>query len=914
MAYNNNGTDTSFKSRSQKHKGQSANKNHAFEPRKKEPNVFLKIFMTSLKILMVTVLIGIIAGIGAVIGIGKAYVDAAPPLDVAKISEQSQASFIYDSNGNLITKIHGVQDGRAIWREWVNISDIPKDMQNAFIAIEDERFRRHNGIDIKGIARAFISNLTGDSVSGGSTITQQLIKNTMLSSEQTYKRKIQEAYLAMDLEKKYSKDQILAAYLNTIDLGNSFYGVKAAANGYFGKELKDLGLREIATLAGITKNPSLYNPWRTDKADIVKQRSDTVLYKMYELGYINETEYNKALAEPIKTISKEESKEKYDSQVMPYFVDYALVSVEQKLAEKFISEGLSEDEAKKKANGVMATGGLKIYTTVDPKIQQTLENAVASYKNYPKLLSGVSKEGKETKAIQPQTAAVIIDYHTGQIKALVGGRSYPDNTRFALNRAYQSKRPVGSTMKPLGVYGPALDLRTATAATTYENIPAPIPGWQSSRGYPGNFDGERGYTGLTTMRKAIQHSINIVAARAFMQDVGVENGYNYVTKFGLNILPSEKTPAGLTLGAAGASPLEMAAAYGAIANHGVYIEPLAFTKVEDKDGNILLDDKSRDKHVVLSEQAAFILTDMLEDVVSSGTGTPAKLKGMTSAGKTGTTDDLTNAWFVGFTPYYSASVWMGHDDNKPLGKSTTGGGNAGGLWKAFMQPIHNELKNKPIYDKTPSGIIQVKVCTVSGELPTDLCYKDPRGSTVKTEYFIRGTQPTKTCDLHVAAQLCKESGKYATQYCPEESIETKAMVKRPDNSLYYTALSASQRAKVTDSKYELKNPQDPANQCNIHTKEWYDQQQQIINPPPPEEEQPPDDSIPTDDNAPPDEGNPPDESNPPDEDNSPDEGNPPEDGNPSGKDNPPDKDNSSQKQNLLDKLFPDNGRDTNNGQ
>lgn len=863
MAFDNNGSDISFEPRTKRRKDRSTDKNYAFAPRKKEPNVFLKIFITSLKVLLIIVLLTIIAGIGVVIGVAKAYVDSAPPLDLTKISEQSQTSFIYDDKGNLITKVYGVENGAAIWREWVNISDIPVDLQNAFIAIEDERFRQHNGIDIKGIARAFVSNLTGNSISGGSTITQQLIKNTMLTPEQTYKRKIQEAYLAIDLERKYTKDQILEAYLNTINLGNSFYGIKAAANGYFGKELNELSLREMATLAGITKNPSLYNPWRTDKADLVKQRSDTVLYKMYELGYINGAQYKEALAEPIKPISPEESKKKYNNRVMPYFVDYALVDVKQKLTQKFMQEGLNETDAAAKAEAIIQAGGLKIYTTVDSNMQKILENAVASYKNYPKLASGVSAEGKDTKAIQPQTAAVIIDYHTGQVKALVGGRSYPDDTRFALNRAYQSKRPVGSTMKPLGVYGPALDLRTATAATTYDNIPAPIPGWVSKRGYPANFDGETGYTGLTTMREAIRKSINIVAAKAFMQDVGVENSYNYVTKFGLNILPSEKTPAGLTLGAAGASPLEMAAAYGAIANNGVYIEPIAFTRVVDKDGNTLLDNKCQDKHVVLSEQAAFILTDMLKDVVTSGTGTPTKLKGMTSAGKTGTTDDFTNAWFVGFTPYYSAAVWMGHDDNKPMSSKTTGGGNAGGLWKAFMQPIHQGLKNKDIYDKIPSGIIKLNVCTVSGELPTDLCYKDPRGSTVRSEYFIKGTQPTTTCSYHVPVEICKDSGKYPTEYCPKDSIETVSMVKRPDDSPYYTVLTPDQRAKVKDSKYELKDPNDPANQCDIHTKEWYDQQQQILNPPPAGDNQPPTDTAPPETNPAPGDNTGPNDNNTP---------------------------------------------------
>jgi len=482
MAYKDNGKNMVSKQKTQKYANEHSDKeNKMLKKRKKEPNVFLKIFITSLKILAVIILIAIVASIGAIIGIGKAYVDAAPPLDLTKISEQSQASFIYDSKGNLITKIHGYQDGRAIWREWVNISDIPVEMQNAFIAIEDERFRKHNGIDIKGIARAFISNLKGDSVSGGSTITQQLIKNTMLSSEQTYKRKIQEAYLAMDLEKKYTKDQILEAYLNTIDLGNSFYGIKAAANGYFGKDPKDLDLREIATLAGITKNPSLYNPWRTDKLDVVKQRSDTVLYKMYELGYISEAQYKEALAEPIKTISKEESMKNYNKIVMPYFVDYALRNVTEKLAQKFVAEGLSEEEAEAKAKNITAVGGLKIYTTVDADMQQTLEDTAKSYKNYPTLPSSVSKVGKITNAVQPQTAAVIIDYHTGQVKALIGGRDDPENLSLSwsknfLNRAYQSERPVGSTMKPLGVYGPALDMHTATAATTYENIPAPIPG------------------------------------------------------------------------------------------------------------------------------------------------------------------------------------------------------------------------------------------------------------------------------------------------------------------------------------------------------------------------------------------------------------------------------------------------------
>lgn len=587
-----------------------------FKKEAREPNFFLSIFVTTLRLFMILILIVGFAGFGAVIGVGKAYLDSTPELDVAQIEDQSETSFIYDKNGNLITEYYGYEN-----RVWASIDEMPDMLKNAFISIEDARFYAHNGIDIKRLFGAVVHNLRNETVQGASTITQQLIKNTILTPEVSYKRKIQEMYLAIQLEKKYDKDQILEAYLNTIHLGASNYGVKAAAKDYFGKELNKLTLQECALLAGITKNPWRYDPranfYDRNKPEWTIDRTNLVLSKMYENGYITKTEYENARIDSVDeakntfNIIEEPSNNDYP---MKYFIEYVIQDVRDRLME---AKGWEGDEGRRKAEQYIYSGGLHIYTTLDPEIQKTVEKAVYNYKNYPKFTNSaynISSQGIE----QPQAAAVVIDQHTGELRAIVGGKQPPTGKR-QYNRAFQGKLPLGSSIKPLSVYGPFIELGYP-GGIILENIPAPIDGWKGGQySYPRNYGGGS-FEGPTSVRRGITKSLNVVAARIILDRVGTKYSADKLRELGLTDVTEQ--PADLSLGTYGNNMIEVAGAYAAIANKGIYQEPISFTRVLDKNGNEVLNaTNSQIKRVVFKESTTFILTDWMEDVVNGGTAT-----------------------------------------------------------------------------------------------------------------------------------------------------------------------------------------------------------------------------------------------------------------------------------------------------
>jgi len=823
-----------------------------FEPRTKQPNFFLSVLVTTLRMFFVFFIILGVTGIGAFIGIARAYVDSTPTLDVEKIEDQAQTSFIYDANGELITTYSGIEN-----RIWASLDEIPIDLQNAYIAIEDVRFRSHQGIDIKRLLGAFINNLRNQDVQGGSTITQQLIKNRILSSERTYKRKIQEAYLAIQLEKQYTKNQILEAYLNTIYLGGSSYGVKAAAKDYFGKELNELTLRECATLAGLTANPYWYNP-RTNyysyknnpntqrKPQITDDRTNTVLYEMYENNFIDKEQYEQALKEKLHVVEESKTQELYD---MPYFVEYVIYDVGTHLLKQ---RKLEDNKQNRNAiENELRTKGYKIYTTVDPEIQKTVEDSLYNWKRYPRLRNssdGVVEDSvSNTKIIQPQAAAVVFDYHTGELKAIVGGRT-PPQRKLELNRAYQANMPVGSSIKPIAVYGPAID-RGASPATIVWNIPAKIPGWNSSKGYPNNYGGG-GFTGPIDLRTGLEKSLNVVAARALFELVGLENSKNYLVSLGVN--PShigEINGSNLALGTAGITPVEMAVAFGAIGNKGVYQEPISFTKVLDSNDQLILDAKAMQvKRQVFKPSTAWLLVDMMEGAVKNGTGKSAKISGMTTAGKTGTNSDQRGVFFAGITPYYSAAVWIGHDRYKPLYSGAQGGRDAAPLWRDFMAKIHEGLKDREIIHEDPEdlGLVKATICGVSGQLATALCKNDIGGHNVVTDWFLEGTVPKEKCTWHQKLVVCTESNadggamKLAGPYCPAEAVQEKGAIVIPKDS-FLRSLSDSIIAKYLPGAFksfpDVENlaGMDPSNPkyseyfCTVHTKEWAEQEQQRQN-------------------------------------------------------------------------------------
>lgn len=805
---------------------------------KKQSSFPLAVLVTTLKMFLILIVLIFFAGFGAALGVGKAYLDSTPELDISRIENQSQTSFIYDKDGKLITEYFGFEN-----RVWAPLNEIPDALKDAVISTEDVRFYKHHGLDYKRLAGAFINNLKNESIQGGSTITQQLIKLSMLTPERTYKRKIQEAYLALQLEKKYSKDQILEAYLNIIPLGQSNYGVKAAAKDYFGKELKDLTLRECAVLAGLTQNPSKYDPRRNltpvekggrAKPEWTYKRANTVLKRMYQNGRISEEEYNKAKFDENNTsldnsqLAIKEKSENRGMYSMPYFIEYAIYDVRDKL---MIQNGWKGDEGRKKAEKMIYAGGLKIYTTVDAEMQKKVEDAVYNYENLPKFAN--AKDNVSSQGVpQPQIAAVVIDQHTGELRAIVGGKQPPVGRR-ELNRAFMSKLPLGSSIKPLAVYGPFIEAGYP-GGIIFENIPIKIDGWNSKRGYPDNYEGG-GYTGPTDVRTGIRKSLNIVAGKIVAEPnrLGPQYSANKLVEMGIDSndipgYPDDPSPAALALGTHGNNMVEVVAAYASIANNGVYQEPISFTRVLDKDNNEILNTSSQIKRVVFKESTAFILTDWMEDAVQHGTGTRARFKfPMHIAGKTGTNDSYRGVYFAGFTPYYTASVWIGHDDFRPsFRKGSSGSVYAAPLWRAIMEPIHEGLESKPFYDSVPDDVVKVTVCGISGMLPNgDLC-KDH----LVTEYFPKDAVPKEVCNWHKNLTVCSVSGKLPTPYCPEENIVSKPVIVLPKDSPY-RQLSDEQLQKyipgafrdmINSDMLSYENEQDAQYFCPIHNKAWKD--------------------------------------------------------------------------------------------
>lgn len=745
---------------------------------KKKTKKRRKIF--SLYNIIIVILILIAIGLGSGLGLFLYYVKDAPEFDPTKL-KPSETSMVFDKDGEVIAELHGEQN-----RIPVPLEKIPQDLINAFIAIEDQYFYSHKGINIRSIIGSLIINMVhGDIKRGASTITQQLVKTAFLSPEQTLKRKAQEAWLAIQLERHYTKDEIMEFYLNQIYFGHSAYGVEAAADTYFDKNVEDLTLAECAMLAGITKGPEYYSPY--NNFERAKERQEVILNTMAELGFITKEEAEQAKKEEIKLAGLKNVAADYKA---PYFTDYVIKELASLLQKEL---GLSESEAYNK----IYTGGLKIYTTVDMEIQEAAERVLADPNNYP-----YSKED-ENGVMQPQAAAVIIDPHSGHIKALVGGRQHEKKLGF--NRATQAFRQPGSTFKPVVVYTAAVDMGY-TAATVVDDAPVSYPSGSGGVWSPKNYT--HNFRGLTTIRKAIADSVNIVAIKVF-NDIGVDRGIEYAQKLGIKnlVLTGSRNDRQLSTALGGitkgVTPLELASAFGTFANDGIHVEPIAILKVVDKNGRTILENKPQQWSAV-SKQVAFIMTDMLRSVVTEGTGTRLADFPFPVAGKTGTTDDNKDVWWVGYTPHLVGVVWMGHDNPTTM-RNVAGGYQPALMWKQIMAVAHKDLPRAQFV--RPEGIVgPIQVCIDSGKLPTELCNRDPRGHRVRGEYFIRGTQPTDTCDVHVEDFIDTTTGLLATEYCPEEVVERRVFIKR------HQPYSPSPTGQIPlDAKYEL-----PTEYCKEH--------------------------------------------------------------------------------------------------
>ncbi|MFP4698050.1 MAG: transglycosylase domain-containing protein [Eubacteriales bacterium] len=848
------------------------NKKKQEKLKSKKHKIGNKINISFFRVLILGILLIAIIGVGTVLGAVKGIIDSAPNLEDVNIAPEGYTSIVYDQQGNEIVRLVGENSNR-IYKE---IDEIPEHVHNAFVAIEDERFWTHSGIDLKGIMRAtFINIKEGDLSEGASTLTQQLIKNNVLSKEKSFKRKIQEQYLAIELEKEYSKEIILEHYLNTISLGQGTLGVQAAAFRYFNKDISELTIAESAVLAAITQRPEHYNP--TKNPDNNQERQRIILKKMLEQEYITQEEYEEALNEDVYTNIQVINQEYDSGSSLSYYVDKAIDDIAEDLQTK---NGMTEAQAYNK----IYRGGLKIYIAQDSEIQKSVDDILNDEENYPPkevdyavLLEKYrlsikndddtidnydentlknyfkaensnfdllfSNEEEALKYVdeyknsllenggevlgevfnttpQPQASMVIMDYHNGHVKAISGGRGEKKGNQ-VLNRATDTYRQPGSTFKVLASFLPAIDKAGFTLASIQDDVPYQYPNgknvknWYDTSRYTYNF------RGLSTIRQAISYSMNIVAVKT-LEDIGPQLGYDYLTKLGFTSIIDKQEINGrtysdiglpLALGGVtkGVSNLELTAGYGAIANKGVYVEPIFYTKVLDHNGDLILENNPS-QQTVMKETTSFLLTNAMEDVLEpGGTATQSNFGNMPIAGKTGTTSDDKDVWFSGYTPYYIGTIWMGYDNNKTLNYNVA---YHKYLWRDVMKKIHDNLDYKRF--ERPSGIISVDICTESGKLAVPgLCDEDPRGSTIKTEYFASGTEPTEECDVHQKFTICTEEELFATEYCPEELTEERVYIVRPepiDPSLFDPA----RQPRIEDEDYEYPESME-GEYCTIHS-------------------------------------------------------------------------------------------------
>lgn len=799
-----------------------------------------RVTVSVIRILFVALLAAVIIAVSGTIGIVRGIIADAPDIDSVNIQPSGFATFIYDSDGNQLQKLTSSDSNRTA----VSLDNVPVSLQHAVIATEDERFYQHNGIDPKGILRAAMVAVTNGFhfSEGASTITQQLLKNNVFtnwtneSAVERFKRKFQEQYLAVKLEEKLqNKDLILENYLNTINLGAGTYGVEAASKKYFDKDVWELNLSEATVLAGISQNPSKYNPIRHPEANA--QRRKTVLSRMLKNGYITEAEMEAALADSDNVyaeIAAAQASTETTNTVYSYFIDELTEQVVEDLQKQ---KGYTENQAYQ----ALYSGGLRIYTTQDQAIQKIVDEEYNDPSNFPnattysmdwaltvqkedgtvvnyskEMLQKYYKENlpadqadafnldfdseaegqayiddykshvieandtviaeRTSFAPQPQSSMVVMDQRTGYVKAIEGGRG-EKTASLTLNRATNSTRQPGSTFKILSTYAPLLDSGQKTLASVFKDEKYYYSNGQEVH------NSDNSYGGWTTIRQAIVHSVNVVAVKA-ITDLTPQEGYNELLKFGFTTLdPANDVYQPLALGGItnGVTNLELTAAYAAIANQGTYTKPIFYTKILDQNGDVVIDNTPETKQVI-SEDTAYLLTSAMEDVVKEGTGTSCQLSsGMAVAGKTGTTSDYNDVWFAGYTPYYTIGVWAGYDDNEKLPDT--------GVYREYHKTLWRKVMTRLCEDKTvtdfqkPDTVKKVAICGRSNEKPGSYCDQ------VFYEYVSADTVPDENCDICPNRKWDSAVGDYVYGY--------------EDDALGDTAdTSSSKSTKNTDANTE----------------------------------------------------------------------------------------------------------------
>lgn len=840
--------------------------------------------VTSLRLVLLAMVFCILVGCFAGYGVYQGIVSKSPSLDSISVVPTSYASTIYYSDGVTVSKTLASSGSN---REYVTYDNISEHAINAFIALEDERFWEHNGIDIQGIFRVAFTDIVLGKEHGASTLTQQLIKNQVFAGgnetlfTEKLKRKIQEQYLAIQLETYTPKEKIIEYYLNTINLGNGSYGIQKAAEEYFGKEASELTISEAAVLAPIAYSPTGMNPINYPEAN--KIRREATLNNMLEQNLITKQQYDEAIADTEsvyeRILLQDQQASNYDSSTNSYFVDALIDQVLNDLIEM----GYSSYEA----NTLLYSGGLTIYSTQDKKLQAILDQEFTNEANFPAVGDGsyyelsndwafsiylgndtwkhfhvkdliayyanysdtnkwyqhesgnkgisaltLNKEDLDAKItafieammtehngqsylesgrniiLQPQTSMVIMDYTTGDVVALYGGRGEKIGDR-VLNRATGTYRQPGSTFKVLASFLPAMDSGGFTLASTFDDSYYYYGTGNESAGDDTTIKNwyTTGYEGLSPLRRGIYRSMNIVAVRC-LEATGIGTCLTYLDQMGFSkIDPTTDRNISLALGGVtnGVSVLEMTAGYATIANAGVYNEPRLYTVIYDHDGNVLIDNRVESTQIIKSS-TAYLLTDAMKDTTTIGTGTACAFKNLDIevAGKTGTSTKDNDLWFCGFTPYYCASIWSGFDNNFDQVNTQY----QKNLWRICMEKIHEAAGYTTGEFKLPSSIIEVSICTKCGNRAVPgLCDENEYGNLISTEYFANGTVPTKKCTCCVEVTICNESGQLATGNCTDTT--TKVLLNKVESE------ASLSHGGTYDTKYCLTEKM--SKNCTLHS-------------------------------------------------------------------------------------------------
>ncbi len=660
-------------------------------------------------------------------------------------------------------------------RKIVEYDAIPQHLIDALVAIEDKRFWEHEGVDWEGTAAAFVKTFTTGSTRGGSTITQQMLRNVTGDNDVSVKRKIREIFRALEFEKTNSKEDILTLYLNYVYFGSGCDGIQTAAEKYFGKDVSELSLAESASIIAITNNPSLYDPLRDAEfvqedgsvrtpRDFNKKRQEIILAQMLEQGYIDQAEHDAAVAEKLLFTDTEEYKALHandpDQAVIgdttsPYswFTDAVVEDAIELIAE---TNGCSADVAEQ----LLFHAGYNIYTTLDMNIQSIVDSVYEDTSNF---------DYPSAKGTPMDSAITVVDPYTGDVVAMAGGVGEKEGSR--IQNLATKRRAPGSAIKPVAVYAPAIDADSITPASVVDDYPAKLND-AGTGGYPKNSNNK--YSGARTVGYSVQWSLNTVAYRV-LDMLGTTNSFYFMEdNLGFDLNERDDALAPLSMGGLtyGVTTEEMAAAFGAFANKGVYTEPRTITEIRLNDNATVLVDNASSSRVAMKETTAYLMNKMLSSVVSGGTGGSASFSGMSIAGKTGTTSNNFDRYFVGYTPYYSAAVWVGYSNGNE--KIHASGNPAAKAWKLIMEQIHASLENKPFFER-PSGITSVTVCADSGLLPSELCTR-----TTSAE-IQESAKPTETCSCHVEVRICTdpETGEshLANDFCPEDTCTTRVMLK-----------------------------------------------------------------------------------------------------------------------------------------